>query len=291
MTTVSCKGFGELSAAERGAILSLLDDEDPAVERLLVDRLESFGTPALEWLLPLLPSASPVMRHRIGVVKTRIDRNRFDDEFLAYCVRAEDEMALEDGLWRFVLVQYPAISLKGYQALIDSFAEVLSDRLAGRNSGEAVFAIVNQYLFGELDFSGNENDYYDPENSYLNRVIDRRIGIPITLSALLLLIAQRLSLPVVGIGLPGHFLCRYQTSREEFYIDAFNRGRLLKKSECIRFLEGTSFGYRAEYLQPVTARAILLRVCQNLWQIHSQREDVEAADRVQRYVSALSRRR
>lgn len=291
MTIVSCKGFSELSAAERGAILSLLDDDDPAVERLLVDRLVSFGRPALEWLLPLLPSASPVMRHRVGAVKTRIDRDQFESEFLSFCVGSEDEMDLEDGLWRFVLVEYPAISLKGYCALIDSFAEVLSERLSGRTSGEAVFAIVNQYLFEELNFSGNENEYYDPENSFLNRVIDRRTGIPITLSALLLLIAQRLDLPVVGIGMPGHFLCRYQTSREEFYIDAFNRGRLLKKSECIQFLKETSFGYRSEYLHPASPRAILLRVCQNLWQIHSQNEDLQAAERVQRYVTALSRRR
>ncbi|MBT5708610.1 MAG: hypothetical protein HOI66_20025, partial [Verrucomicrobia bacterium] len=153
------------------------------------------------------------------------------------------------------------------------------------------FATINHYLFDELKFSGNEENYYDLQNSYLNRVIDRRLGIPITLSVVLLLISDRLDLPVTGIGMPGHFLCRYQTSREEFYIDVFNRGRLLSKAECIRFLNEGGSGFREDYLSPVSSRAIIIRICRNLVQIHRQNGDAEMEERIGRYVTALSRKR
>ncbi len=290
MISVASKNFAELTLAEREAILLLLEDEDPAVHELLVERLVSFGPPVLEWLLPLNLTHS-VVRRRIERVQEILGRQQYDIEFLSYCIRSEAELDLEDGVWQFVLAEYPLVSVSGYRALVDSFAEVLQERLDGVTEGESVLATINQYLFDELGFSGNEENYYDLENSYLNRVIDRRVGIPISLSVLYLMLTRRLQLPVTGIGMPGHFLCRYQTPSDCFFIDVFNRGRLLSKSECIQFLQKTSFGYRDEYLAPVSARAILLRMCQNLLQVHSKREDKEQAARFQRYVTALSRAR
>ena len=107
--------------------------------------------------------------------------------------------------------------------------------LCHHRSGDLLL-IINHYLFDELGFTGNEENYYDPENSYLNRVMDQRTGNPINLCLLYMLLARRLRLPVAGIGLPGHFICRYQSTAAEIYLDPFNRGKFLTKADCVQYL-------------------------------------------------------
>lgn len=291
MSSAAVKAFEDLSPSERSAILTLLEDEGAEVHRLLVDRLVGYGPSVLDWLVPLLPGASPVMRQRIQGVQEVLEREQRSAEFLLYCARPEGEMELEDGVWRFVLTEYPLVNLDGYQALVDSFAEVLRDRLSPDQDGESLMAVFNRYVFDELGFVGNEADYHDPENSFLNRVIDRRTGIPITLSVLVLLIGKRLGLPLSGVGMPGHFLSRFRTARHEFYVDAFNRGKLLTKQDCIRFLNQTKFGFRSEYLEPVTPRSILLRMCQNLLQHGRHGLSSVSLQRYESFAKALSRKR
>jgi regulator of sirC expression with transglutaminase-like and TPR domain len=149
--------------------------------------------------------------------------------------------------------------------------------------------ILNQYLFGELGFAGNEENYYDPENSYLNRVMDRRTGNPINLCLMYILLARRLRLPVAGIGLPGHFICRYQSTAAEIYLDPFNRGKFLTKADCVQYLANANFSLRDDYLAPVSPRRLLLRICSNLHQIYQRLEQAVEAMRLQRYLVALAR--
>ena len=145
------------------------------------------------------------------------------------------------------------------------------------------------HLQQPLGVAGNEENYYDPENSYLNRVLDRRTGNPISLSLLYLLIGRRLLLPIAGIGLPGHFICRYQSSSAEFYIDAFSRGKILTKADCVQYLLQANYSVRDDYLAPVTPRRMLLRICGNLHQIYLHLEQAEDATRIQRYLIALAK--
>lgn len=148
--------------------------------------------------------------------------------------------------------------------------------------------MINDYLFNELGFHGNEEEYYDPENSYFNRVIDRRMGNPISLSALYWLLGRRLGLPIVGIGMPGHFLCRFQSSTEAVFIDAFNRGKLLTRADCIRYLQQSGHGFEEGHLAPIAPGRALLRMCSNLLQIYADSGFAEERARFQRYVIALN---
>jgi regulator of sirC expression with transglutaminase-like and TPR domain len=145
------------------------------------------------------------------------------------------------------------------------------------------------FLFEDLHFGGDEEEFYNPDNSYLNRVMDRRLGNPISLCVLYILLGRRLRLPITGIGLPGHFVCRYQTSSVELYIDAYERGNLVTKADCIQYLHETHFGLRDEYLSPQSARRMLLRICSNLHQIYAQARQEPDATRFRRYMAALSR--
>ena len=140
-----------------------------------------------------------------------------------------------------------------------------------------------------LGFTGNEQNYYDPENSYLNRVVDRRTGNPINLCLVYLMLARRLRLPVSGIGLPGHFVCRFQSSSEEYYINVFNRGKLWTKADCVQYLLQGNYNLQDDYLVPISPRRMLMRICGNLHQIYRHLEMTEETTRFQRYLIALHR--
>jgi len=120
-------------------------------------------------------------------------------------------------------------------------------------------------------------------------VVDNRTGNPMTLCLVYLFVGRRLRLPLAGIGMPGHFLCRFQSSIEELFIDAFNRGKLLTKADCIKYLVHTRDGFKESYLAPVTPRMILLRICTSLHQIYLKLGWSEEVSRFQRYIIALAK--
>ncbi len=279
----------ELSESRREALLKLLVDDDPAIYRSIRQKILSLGSSATDWLRPHTLSRDPVLRRRAQEIVLRFDRQAADNVFLGFCLKQGEDLDLEEGAWLLGQTQYPDINVTGYRALLDSFAADLRERVEDSDSPELLLKSVNKYLFQDLGFSGNDEDYYDPESSYLNRVLDRRTGNPINLCLMYLLIARRLKLPVAGIGLPGHFVCRYQSSSAEIYIDVFHGGKLLNKADCVRYLLQGNYSVRDDYLTPLSPRKILLRVCSNLHQIYLHMEKAEDATRFQRYLVALTR--
>jgi regulator of sirC expression with transglutaminase-like and TPR domain len=279
----------ELSPGERFALVSLLADEDPAIYRTVREKILSYGPPAAEWVRPHLMSDDPALRRRSQQIVLHFERQASDDQFLGFCLRHGEEFDLEQGAWMFAQTYYPLINVDAYRALLDGYAAELRDRLGSATEPEEILTVINQYLFGELGFSGNEENYYDPDNSYLNRVLDRRTGNPINLCLVYILLARRLRLPLAGIGLPGHFICRYQSTAAEIYLDPFNRGRFLTKADCVQYLTNANFSLRDDYLVPVSPRRLLLRICSNLHQIYQRLEQAVEATRLQRYLIALAR--
>jgi regulator of sirC expression with transglutaminase-like and TPR domain len=279
----------ELSENRKAALVNLLADEDPAVYRSIRQKILSFGPSAVEWVRPHTLSRDPALRRRAQDIVLRFERQVADNLFLGFCLKHGEEFDLEQGAWLLAQTQYPDISVGGYQALLDSFAQDLRERLAGVTGAQQTLKALNKYLFDDLGFVGNEENYYDPENSYLNRVIDRRTGNPINLCVIYLLLARRARLPITGIGLPGHFICRFQSSAAEMFVDVFNHGKLLTKADCIQYLLQGNYSVRDEYLAPVSPRRMLLRICGNLHQIYLHLQKGEEATRLQRYLVALAR--
>jgi len=279
----------ELSKSQREALIKLLADEDPAIYRTVRNKLVGCGPQAAEWLRPHTLSSDPPLRRRAQEIVLHFDRQAADNRFLGFCLKHGQDFGLEQGAWLLTQTEYPDINIEAYQALLDSYASELQWRHDLGGEAKPTLAKINEYLFQELGFTGNEEDYYDPENSYLNRVIDRRTGNPIALCLFYLLLARRLRLPMVGIGLPGHFVCRYQSTAEEIYLDPFNRGKFLTKADCVQHLLQGNYGLHDDYLAPVSPRRLLLRVCSNLHQIYLQLELTEGLTRLQHYLVALAR--
>ncbi len=180
--------------------------------------------------------------------------------------------------------EYPELDIVAYLGRISLFAKRVRQLLPPRRSTYALINAVNRVLYEEEDFLGNARDYYDPRNSFLSDVLDRRIGIPISLSVLYQEVARQCGCVMRGVAMPGHFLLVAGEGRSEIYVDAFNRGSLLSRRECIDVLTGgrkssktTILGLTRRFLTPVGSRAILTRMLDNLKLIYVGQKDYPRA--------------
>ena len=172
--------------------------------------------------------------------------------------------------------EYPRLNLDRELFKLDGIAE----GGAGRMDDDTPLYQLNtlsEYLFDELKFAGNHTNYHDPRNSFLNDVIERRLGIPITLSLLYLEVGKRLGVPLLGIGMPGHFIVRH---RDEFdvFVDPFHGGILLSEDECAERLKQVTQGslaWNPEFLEPVSSREFIARMLRNLKVVYLQRRNYE----------------
>lgn len=278
-----------LSESQKAALIRLLEDEDPIVHRAVREKILSTGHAAIGWLRPHTLSDEPVLRRHAQEIIRHLLRQTADDRFLGFCLTEGNDLNLEQGAWLLARTRYPEINIEAYQALLDSYAGELLERVDLRGDAAQILLGFNEYIFGGLRFRGNEENYYDSENSYLNRVMDRRTGNPINLCLVYLLLARRLRLPMTGIGLPGHFICRYQSTSEELYVDVFNRGKLWTKANCIQYLLSRNYNVHDEHLAPLSSRRMLARICTNLHQVYHHREASDEATRLQRYLIALDK--
>lgn len=168
-------------------------------------------------------------------------------------------------------LEYPELDVEAYVRQLDGFAQAIQPRLEGRYDPDRVIAGINEVLFERLGFHGNERDYYDPRNSFLNAVIDRRTGIPITLAVIYLEVARRLGLPFYGVGLPGHFLVKYDDNRQVIYVDPFHNGNVLDEQGCrdlICTLQGLRVSLSLRDFGAVDNRYIVIRMLNNLRSIY-----------------------
>ena len=171
----------------------------------------------------------------------------------------------------------PNIDIDGYCANLDRMAEAARARMPSEAGPLEELNAITDLLFGVIGFAGNRDHYYDPNNSYLNQVLQRRLGIPITLSLLCIEVGRRAGVPVLGIGMPGHFLVRHR-DEENYFVDAFNGGLIMNRDECgavLRQATGDDARLEESHLNPVTPREILARVLRNLKAIYWDREEFD----------------
>jgi regulator of sirC expression with transglutaminase-like and TPR domain len=176
--------------------------------------------------------------------------------------------------------EYPTLDPEEYLNVLDTMAVELEERLPVERYPMRVIQTINQYLYGELGFSGNKENYYDPRNSFLNDVIERRLGIPISLATVYLELARRINFPMVGIGMPGHFLIRPDIPNMEIFVDVFDDGEILFLQDCQEKLSQIyqqPVKLQPEFLPKVTTSQILARMLSNLKYIYLKQQELEKA--------------
>jgi regulator of sirC expression with transglutaminase-like and TPR domain len=203
------------------------------------------------------------------------------EEFRRAVERPEEALDLGRAALAIAASEYPRLDTTAYLARIDELAIAVTKHLTGDESGpHRSIAALNYVLFQKCAFRGNRDDYFDAKNSFLNEVIDRRIGIPITLSVLYMEVARRIGLPLLGVGFPGHFLVKYLGDREEIVIDPFNGGDIRTPDslqQLLAGLYGKPVALSPQLLDPVTKRQILRRMLNNLKFIYLRQRDLVKA--------------
>ncbi|HEX5433505.1 MAG TPA: transglutaminase-like domain-containing protein [Candidatus Angelobacter sp.] len=181
----------------------------------------------------------------------------------------------------FARIEYPQLDPAPYVQRVEALARRVTEKIDDPGDPAQCIAALNHVLFEQEMFRGNTADYYNPCNSFINDVLDRQLGIPITLALLYMEVARRAGFQLFGVGTPGHFLLKhYDIDGRSFFIDAFERGSVLSEDDCKRKIESIHNGQitlRPEFLLIVTRRQMLTRMLNNLRAIYLSRRDFRRA--------------
>lgn len=270
---------------QKEAILRLLRDDDPVTLRLVKSQLARPGASALENLRMLLDGADVVTAAHLRDIIAEIKEREAGELFGEFCETFGDQGDLEDAAWRIASTLSPSEDFAQARETLDRWGAEVARRLAEAKTPLDRVETLAEFLGDEIRLRGNEEDYYNINNSLLPEVIGTRMGIPISLSLVYILVGQRAGVHVDGVGLPGHFIVRH---REHFF-DPFHGGRPVGLHECRAMLERQGMSLTAAHLQPVPPRFMLIRMLANIHALADE-SDPPLAARLAGWIEALRQR-
>ena len=208
------------------------------------------------------------------------------DQFVELAGSPDDKIDLAAAALLIAATEYPQLDISHQLGVLDSLFAGASKRFSEQRDPLYCLNTLSEFLFDEIGFRGNTVDYYDPRNSFLNEVLSRRLGIPITLSLVFIEVGKRLGIPFLGVGMPGHFLLRHR-DEEGLFIDPFERGVLLSEEECaqrMRQVTQANIAWDSRLLAPLSNREYVARMLRNLkgvyWQTRDHRRALTMIDRL-----------
>ena len=199
-----------------------------------------------------------------------------DKEFSQLASLDDERIDLAHGALLIAKAVYPDLNASLYLERLDQIAAGVQLDIAAITEPGNIISRLNHILFEQERFRGNRENYYDPDNSFLNRVLDRKTGIPITLSLIYIEVGGRLGLDVRGIGLPGHFMTALYHASGKIFIDPFNRGEIRTVDECLQIVRsyaGSVVAPDLHWLQPIGRKELLVRMLRNLKLIYAQQDN------------------
>ncbi len=274
-----------LTENQKNSLFRLLSEDDPStlsmVKQQLIEKGED-GVPEMEgWLKEV--HGMPAERH-LAEVLDRLKHGHCHSDFLQFCGRAgaSNDFDLEEASFLLSSTEYPSTDMSQYRRMLDELAEEVRLQ-TGQEGNPSEIRALSFVLHEKRRFRGNRDRYYEAENTYLNRVLERRVGIPITLSLIYILLGKRLGIDICGVALPGHFIVGWQ----EKFFDPFNHGRLLSADACKQLVESHGHEFRPEHLNPAPSRQVLTRLLMNLSRVYEIEEDRPRLARIRQYLQAL----
>ncbi|MFU8813006.1 MAG: transglutaminase-like domain-containing protein [Balneolaceae bacterium] len=270
--------------SEIESLIYLLDDPDPTVQHGVKNRFMELG----EQAVPLLDqfrceSVNEPEKKAINELIYNLTYGSVVEDF-SDLVEAgiQDRRALEKAVFGLARFGNPTLRMLDYTRKLDRMAEEIGSDVAYTPSLKEKMHIVLQYIFREQRFRGDSKAYHSPDNAFIDRVIDRRKGLPIMLSLVVMFIGRRLHLPFHGVNMPIHFMLMYQTHNQEILIDPFDSGTLVTYDQCCYFLKKNGVEPRPEHLRKANEADILARCIRNLMhsfaKVHQEKkvEDLKA---------------
>ena len=268
--------------SQRDSILRLLGDEDTETVHLVERQLIARGPEILPELRELVATASGRTERRLRETMAELERQVAQQAVAKICREFHDESDIEEVTWAIAAALLPGEDFTESRKQLDQWAAELARRLREAETEDEQHEIISDLLGGEHQLRGNEDDYYNIENTLLPNVIESRLGIPITLSLVYLFVGKRAGLRVEGVGLPGHFIVRIG----HIFFDPFHGGRRISLDECRKLLESQGQDLHPHHLLPSSPLAILARMLNNLLHIAAQSEDAELSEVVKSWINA-----
>ena len=269
--------------AQKDAIVKLLRDDDPQTVDLVKDQLTLQGSAALPSLQELLTMYDERVTEHVKDVMGRIDAEEAGRELTRLCASFAEDDDLEAFCWLLARAMLPGANVDEWRALLDQWATQIAASRSTEDTAEDRVRRLSHFLGQQLGFRGNTADYYNPDNTLLPRVITTRLGIPITLTLLYMLIGRRSGLRVEGINFPSHFLARH----DGVLFDPFERGRIIGIPECRQILARQKIELQPSHFETATSIAIAQRILANLLYVYQSDEEAEAAGKVTGWLHAL----
>lgn len=252
----------KLSEAQRAAFLSLLDDSSGSVRKALLAHFLRLGPPATQFLEEIAHGSHRLLaRHAAWF----LDELKFGDpvaEFRGFIRSLNYE--LETGALLLSRTVTPDFDAGACCVALDAIAARCRELISEPATPREKCRIINRVLFHEWGFHGNVEHYTDPLNSFLDQVLLRRKGIPLSLSIVYLLVAERLELELEPVGLPGHFIVGCYLESEPFFVDPFDKGVFRDADEILDLLRANNIAPKITDLAPTPVREVLCRSCRNL---------------------------
>jgi regulator of sirC expression with transglutaminase-like and TPR domain len=275
--------------SEIESLIYLLEDPDPEVQSGVKDRFKELG----EHAVPLLDqykaeSIRDSERQSINEIIHNITYGSLLEDFTALVESGiHGRKSLEEAL--FVLARFgnPTLRASVYKDKLNDLARQIGSDIAYTPSLNEKMRILLQFVFRELRFRGDSKNYHDPENAFLDRVIDRRKGLPIMLSVVVMGIARRLNLPFYGANMPIHFMLVYQTHNQNILIDPFDGGTIVTYDQCYYFLKKNGIEPRAEHLERAKESDILARCIRNLMHSYAKNQQENKVTGLKELLSLL----
>lgn len=270
---------------ELQALVHLLDDPDQLIAEEIENKLLSLGPDIIPSLEEYWESAfDPYIQERLEKIINAIQFDQTKSELLVW--KMSNSFNLLEGLLIINSYQYPSYNNNLIRITIEELKREIWMELHYEMTPYEKVSLINYILFEKFGLSGNTNDYHNPQNSFIGRVLESKKGNPLTLSCIYSIIAQKLDIPIFGINLPKHFILSYLAENQTedhllFYINAFNKGQVMQKADVISFLKQLNLPLSKEFMMPCDNVMILKRVLRNLITAYEQNESVSKKQEVE----------
>lgn len=278
-----------LTESELRALVVLLGDEDRRMHRIAREHLLAAGSRSFPYLTEGARTGDPLVRGRARLLLEEMRLTDLEERWSAYGGQPDAAMDLEEGCLLLAAFGTPDLDPATVTRDLDELAAALRERIPAAAPMEEQMEALCKFLGSELGYrAGTQNEHTDPDAVYVNRVLERRLGIQIALSVVYMLVGRRLGLPIQGVGLPGHFIVQAALPGGVMYIDPAGGGRIWSRQDCFNYLRSIGIGPVEAYLRPSTTRRTVARMLVNLVNAYTQLGDEKRAAQVHRFLDIVT---
>jgi regulator of sirC expression with transglutaminase-like and TPR domain len=270
---------------QKDAIVRLLRDNDPATVTLLKEQLIESGIEGIAALRDLLAIDDAAVTAHVREVLEKIETDEAQDEMLLCAHLFPEHGDIEAAWWLLTLCFEPDAPIAKLRRKLDAWGRRLRMLVAKAESARERLQALTTFMAEDLGFRGNAEEYYDPKNSLLSDVIETRLGIPISLAMVYVIIGRRANMQIDGINLPGHFIARY----EQILFDPFHQGRILSRPDCETILARQRLKTQSSYFAPASPRLVFMRMLANLLFIFERAGEKQKHQLVMSWLKAMNR--